>query len=56
MQPIQTLRFAAVALLLTAGIPLITAPNSLRPAVAQTVGDSPTERLRQRKAEGDRFY
>ncbi len=47
MQPIQTFRLAAVTLLLTAGLPLIPVPNSLLPAVAQTVQD--------RKAEADRL-
>ncbi|MEX0270507.1 tetratricopeptide repeat protein [Leptolyngbyaceae cyanobacterium UHCC 1019] len=51
MQSIQTLRLASVTLLLTAGLPLLPAPNSLLSAVAQTVGDSSTERLRDRKVE-----
>ncbi len=51
MPPIQPLRLAAVAFLLTAGLPLLPAPNFPLPAVAQTMRDSPTEMLRQRKAE-----
>jgi CHAT domain-containing protein len=43
MQPIQTLRLAAVALLLTAGFPLIPAPDFLLPALAQTSPDRKTE-------------
>jgi CHAT domain-containing protein/Flp pilus assembly protein TadD len=54
MQPAQTLRIATVSLLLTAGFPLLPTPDSLLPAIAQTVRDSPTERLRQRNTEGDR--
>ncbi len=54
MQPTQTLRLAAVTLLLTAGLPLLPAPDShsadaqgiLLSAVAQTVSD--------RKVGGDR--
>ncbi len=43
MQPIQTLRLAAVTLLLTAGVPLLPAPNFLLPAVAQTTPERKTE-------------
>ena len=47
MPPIQTLRLAAVTLLLTAGIPLLPMSDPLLPAVAQTVQD--------RQAEADRL-
>ncbi|MEX0269165.1 CHAT domain-containing protein [Leptolyngbyaceae cyanobacterium UHCC 1019] len=45
MQPIQTLRLAAVTLLLTAGFPLLPTPDFLPPAVvqAQTTADQKTE-------------
>jgi CHAT domain-containing protein len=47
MPSIQILRLAAVTLLLTAGFPLLPAPDFLLPAAAQTVQD--------RKAEADRL-
>jgi tetratricopeptide (TPR) repeat protein len=50
MQPIQTLRLATVTLLLTAGFPLLPAPDFLLPAVAQTVFEN-----QNRIAEADRL-
>ena len=50
MQPIQTLRLAAVTLLLTAGFPLLPIPDFLLPAVAQA------QTTADRKAEANRLF
>ncbi len=50
MQPIKILRLAAVSLLLTAGVPLLPAPVSPLPAVAQTMF-----KKQDRQAEANRL-
>ena len=55
MQPIQTLRLAAVTLLLTAGLPLFPAPNSLPPVAAQTAPERKAEDVGKALQEANRL-
>ncbi|MEX0267663.1 CHAT domain-containing protein [Leptolyngbyaceae cyanobacterium UHCC 1019] len=55
MQPAQTLRLAAVTLLLTAGLPLLPAPDFLLSAVAQTAPNRKAEGVGEALQEADRL-
>jgi CHAT domain-containing protein len=56
MPPIQTIRLAAITLLLTAGVPLLPIPDSPLPAIAQTAPDRKAEDGGKALQEANRLY